>query len=179
MPTSAAFFVNGRSGNTRVQIFAVFPAARVSARRAASSWLEVTRACVVALRPNAPNATVVPRVSGCTRRAPRRRPVCHLRCFVFLGDNIWIQLCARRAGLPFLVLEDIAAIDPDFDADDAVREVCGLAGEVDVGTDGLERDAAALDLLLAGHLCAAEAAGNGDAHALHVAVRHHLLHGLL
>src|SRR3989344_501875 len=88
MPTSAAFFVNGRSGNTRVQIFAVFPAARVSARRAASSWLEVTRACVVALRPYEPNATVMPRVSGFTSRAPRRRPVCHLRNLDFFGDNI-------------------------------------------------------------------------------------------
>ena len=37
MPTSAAFCVNGRSGNIRVQIFADFPPARESARRAASS----------------------------------------------------------------------------------------------------------------------------------------------
>jgi hypothetical protein len=51
--------------------------------------------------------------------------------------------------------------------------------EVDVRAEGLERDATLLDLLLAAHLCAAEAARDHDAHALDLADGDDLLDRLL
>lgn len=97
MPTSAGFIVIGRSGKMRIQSLPPLPVARVRTLRAASIWLLVTREAVVAFMPWEPNATVVPRVSGRARRSGLFRPVCHLRCFTFLGNNIR-KYYARDAG---------------------------------------------------------------------------------
>src|SRR5665213_692851 len=173
MPTSAAFFVIGRSGKMRTHTLAVLPAARVSARRAASIWFEVMRACVIDFKPYAPKATVMPRVSGRMKRFGFFLPVCHLRCFAFFGANI--QLCA----LFFLLLEYVAAVDPHLYADDAVRKVGDLLCKIDVGAKCLKRNATTFDLFLARHFGATKTTGNADANSLHVAVGHDLLNCLL
>src|SRR5205823_14947791 len=60
MRTSAGFFDTGTSGNTRIQTRPARFMWRVSARRAASIWLAVTRSGSVAFRPNWPKANVAP-----------------------------------------------------------------------------------------------------------------------
>src|SRR3989344_7927974 len=72
----------------------------------------------------------------------------------------------RQTYRRLLVLVDIAAEYPHLDADDAIGQIGLLVGEVDVRTEGLEWNAALLELLLAAHLRAAEPARDGDAHAL-------------
>src|SRR3990167_748460 len=79
----------------------------------------------------------------------------------------------------FFLVEDIAAVYPDFHTDDAVRKVCLLAREVDICAKRLQRHAAALDFFGARHFRAAQAAGNANAHAQNVAIGHHLFHGLV
>src|SRR3989344_5748436 len=79
----------------------------------------------------------------------------------------------------FFLVEDIAAVYPDFHTDDAVRKVCLLAREVDICAKRLQRHAAALDFFGARHFRAAQASGNANAHAQNVAIGHHLFHGLL
>jgi hypothetical protein len=70
-------------------------------------------------------------------------------------------------------------VDPHLDADDAKRQVCALASKVDIRAEGLQRDAALLELSRARHRAAAEHAAEADAHAFNVAVGHHLLDRLL
>src|SRR6185437_11386170 len=146
------------------------------------------RDAVVALSAKEPNATVMPRVSGRARRSGLLRWVCHLRCFTFFGNSIGQSLCAGcgagsarfgRNRAILVLLELVALVDPDLDADGAVRKIRALVREVDVRAERLERDAALFDLLRAAHVRAAETSRNDDARAEHFADRHHLLDGLL
>src|SRR5262249_13466665 len=75
--------------------------------------------------------------------------------------------------------KDVALVYPHLDADGAERQEGALAGEVDVGAQGLQRHAALLKVLDARHRAAAQHAGEADAHALDVAVGAHLLYRLL
>src|SRR3989344_9545394 len=91
-----------------------------------------------------------------------------------------VELCVLAGWALFLFLfEDIAAVNPYFDTDDSVREVCFLACKVDVGTERLKRYAATFDFLGARHFCSSETTGDTDADSLHVAVGHDLLDCLL
>src|SRR3989344_2156004 len=89
MPTSAAFCVNGLSGNTRIQIFPALSSVRLIVLRADSSWFDLIRACDCAFNPKEPKASVIPRVSGETFLG-FLRPVCHFLNFTFLGNNIFL-----------------------------------------------------------------------------------------
>src|SRR6185369_5239154 len=174
MPTSAGFAVTGRSGKMRIQSLPVFAVARVRTLRADSIWLLVMRAGVSAFKPNDPNFTLMPRVSGRFKRFSLKRCVCHLRCFTFLGNNICQILAARwrcisHADCCLLVLIDIAAEDPYLDTDDAVGEVSLLVSKIDISAEGLKWNATLLELFLAAHLCPAETAGDGDTHTLDLA----------
>src|SRR3989344_7107775 len=85
--TSGGFWVNGLSGNTRIQSLPVLPKFRAITLRALSSWLLRTRAWVVALSPWLPKATVTPRVATFPFLGLRRM-VCHFLNFTFLGNSI-------------------------------------------------------------------------------------------
>ena len=105
-----------------------------------------------------------------------------LRCLTRLGINIgqtpvptWVGTPASRAARSG---RDVAAIDPDLDADPAVGRVGVDLAVADVGAQRAERDAAFLVPLAAAHLGAAEAAGDGDLDALGAGL-HRALDGLL
>jgi hypothetical protein len=67
----------------------LFPIVREVTLRADSIWFERIRPPSVALRPNDPKDTVIPRVSGVTFDMSVR-PLCHFLNFTFLGINIKI-----------------------------------------------------------------------------------------
>src|SRR6266550_2064314 len=90
MRTSAGFCETGLSGNTRIQMRPPRLMWRDIARRAASSCLAVSRPRVVALRPNSPNATLVPREA-----TPVLRPFCCLRYLVLAGCSMTIPWFLR------------------------------------------------------------------------------------
>src|SRR3989344_8252298 len=84
----------GRSGKTRIQSLPVLEVERVRTLRAASIWLLVMREGEIAARAKEPKAIEIPRVSGRERRSGLFRPVCHLRCFTFLGKSMAIVYAA-------------------------------------------------------------------------------------
>src|SRR3989338_2216445 len=75
--------------------------------------------------------------------------------------------------------KNVPAVNPDFDTDDAVREVCLFAGEIDIGTQSLQRHATAFYLFGAGHFRSPETACDSDTYSLYITIRHHLLDSLL
>src|SRR5690625_6808331 len=89
---------------------------RLIARRAASIWRAVKRPRLVALRPNSPKDTWVPRVAK-----PLLRPLCSLRYFLRAGCNIIYLLLGLRLG------------------DDVHDHGEGLMGVYHVGGDGFFR----------------------------------------
>ena len=83
-----------------------------------------------------------------------------------------------RLGRRLPLGDHVAAIDPDLDADAAVGGVGVNLAVADVGAQRVERDAAFLVPLAAGHLRAAEATRHLDADALGAGL-HGALDGLL
>src|SRR5262245_5639403 len=135
MRVSAGFLVIGLSGKMRIQSLPPRLTKRVMATRPASICLPVIQAASVAVSAYSPNAILVPRLA-----APARRPRCCLRYLTFLGilySAIFLSFhhCLAR-------IHDVAAIDPNLDADDAERGV-GLGKTiVNVGAQRVQRQPA-------------------------------------
>src|SRR5262249_32195723 len=132
MRVSAGFLVIGLSGKTRIQSLPPRLTKRVMATRPASICLPVIQAASVAFSAYSPNAMLVPRLA-----APARRPRCCLRYLTFLG------ILYSAISLPFhhclARIHDLAAIDPNLDADDAERGVCLGKTIVDVCAERVQR----------------------------------------
>src|SRR5665811_1262911 len=148
---SAGFLVAGLSGKIRIQILPPRFTERVMARRAASIWRLVIQAGSRVIRPNSPKETAAPPLA-----IPAIRP--------------------RNP-----LVGDVAPVDPDLHADGAVRGPREDVAIADIGAERAERDATLAVPLAAGHLRAAQAAGDGDLHALRARLHRALdclLHGL-
>ena len=141
MRISAGFLVTGLSGKMRIQILPPRLTERVMARRAASIWRLVIQAGSCVARPYSPKATVWPPLA-----TPDMRPRMTLRCLTRFGINIGSapqpglgrecgSLRPRRSG------DDVAAVDPDLDADAAVGRVGVDLAVADVRAQRAERDA--------------------------------------
>ena len=107
-----------------------------------------------------------------------------LRCLTRRGINIGQTPCPGWAGAPTSSGRrigsgrDVAAVDPDLDADAAVGGVGVDLAVADVRAERPQRDAPFLVPLAAAHLGAAEAARDGDLDALGAGL-HRALDGLL
>src|SRR5919107_1215204 len=132
------------------------------ARRAASICRLLIPAGSWGINPYSPQGDVKPPLAS-----PDMRPRWTLRCLTRRGISIRLR-SRRHLGLVRRVPlgDDVAAVDPDLDADAAVRRVRVDLAVADVGAQRAERDAAVLVPLAAAHLGAAEASRNGDLHAL-------------
>ena len=90
---SAGFFVNGLSGNIRIQSLPPRLMNRVIATRAASIWRSVIHAGSSAFSPYSPKASDPPR-----HALPVRRPRCYFLYLTFFGINMMIfalSFCLR------------------------------------------------------------------------------------
>src|SRR5580692_3376276 len=128
------------------------------ARRAASISRAVMRHRSVALSPNSPNATVLPRCAlpeilplNCLRNLVRFGCImCRYlgstrgrrRGFGSLGLSRRGGLGLSLGGLDFGLIEHFALEYPYLDADDAVRGLRLGGAVVDVGAEGVQRNAA-------------------------------------
>src|SRR6476646_5093571 len=105
-----------------------------------------------------------------------------LRCLTRLGINIGSDPRPDRSRDPGVARSalrgDVAAIDPDLDADPPVGGVGVDLAVADVGTQRPERDAAFFVPFTAAHLGATETPGDGDLDALGAGL-HRALDGLL
>src|SRR3990167_7251163 len=156
MRTSAGFREMGLSGKMRIQIRPPRLIWRVMARRAASIWRAVRRPRPVAFRPYSPKLTLLPRVA-----TPVFRPFCSLRYLRLAGCSTFYScLCScpsrlacgsgflgrrscRRGKTRMVVLADYFALEhPDLDADDPVAGLGFRESIVDIGAQGMQRDAA-------------------------------------
>src|SRR5664280_109304 len=183
MRVSAGFLVAGLSGKIRIQILPPRLTERVMARRAASIWRLVIQAGSRVIRPNSPKETAVPPLD-----MPAMRPRMTFRCLTRRG--ISMASCPlgrdgrdRRGGdrPGDALVRNIAPVDPDLHADGAVRGARQDVAVADVRAERAERDATFAVPFAAGHLGAAEAAGDGDLHALGARLHgslDRLLHGL-
>src|SRR5688572_13275271 len=91
---------------------------------------------------------------------PDMRPRITRRCLTRRGISMVRRSLRRgRLGRRLPLGDDVAAVDPDLDADAAVCRMGVDLAVADVRAQGVERDAAFLLPLAAGHLGAAEAPG--------------------
>src|SRR5690348_2167584 len=179
MRVSAGFFVTGLSGKTRIQILPPRLTERVIARRAASIWRLVIQAGSIVARPKSPNATSNPPLAR-----PDMRPRMTLRCLTRRGSSTSGPLPGREDGRGRRPADglDVAAVDPDLDADPAVCRVGVDLAVADVGPERAERDPTFAVPFAAAHLGAIEATRDHDLHALGAGLHRPLdglLHGLL
>src|SRR3979490_1783486 len=133
------------------------------ARRAASISRAVMRARLVAFRPDSPKDTLLPR---CAR--PGSRP--------WTRSGLFFARLLRELGL----VEYLALEYPHLDADDAVGGVRFRQTVIDVGAEGVQRNAALAVPLGAGDFRTVEASGNAHLHAQRAAAHgahHRALHG--
>src|SRR5262245_56447395 len=128
---------------------------RVMATLPASICFPVIQAASVAFSAYSPNAMLVPRLA-----APARRPRCCLRYLTFLGIlysaiSLSFHHCLAR-------VHDVAAVDPNFDADDAEGRV-GLGETViDVSAQRVQRQASVQSPLGAGDFGAVQTSRDAD-----------------
>src|SRR5687767_13841218 len=140
MRVSAGFLVAGLSGKMRVQILPPRLTERVMARRAASIWRLVIQAGSWVARPYSPKATEWPPLAN-----PDMRPRMTLRCLTRRGINMsgsrsWRRLGAGKLGSADRLGREIAPVDPDLDADPAIRRVGVDLAVADVRAQRAERD---------------------------------------
>src|SRR5262249_38742355 len=122
-------------GSMRIESLTRRLAGRVMVTRPASICLPVIQAASVAFSAYSPNAMLVPRLA-----APARRPRCCLRYLTFLGIlysaiSLSFHHCLTR-------IHDVAAIDPNLDADDAERRVGFGEAIVNISAQRVQRQAA-------------------------------------
>src|SRR5262245_52972157 len=102
-------------------------------------------------KPNSPKLTKLPRDA-----LPFTPPRWFFRNFTRLGIN----------GIAVLLVEIIAVVDPHLDADVALGGLGFGEAVIDLGAERGQRDGAVHAALRAGHLGAAQPAGELDAHTL-------------
>src|SRR5688572_27011863 len=171
MRTSAGFCDIGLSGKIRIQIRPPRLIARDMARRAASIWRAVRRPRVVALSPYSPKLTLLPRVAiprlrpFCSLRYLRLAGCSILRsclaraCALARRARLLRLVGRRRVGLRRRLLDrardlggdgrgrllallyDLALEYPDLDADCAGAGLRCRDAIVDIGAQGMQRDA--------------------------------------
>src|SRR4051812_26179649 len=108
MRVSAGFLVIGLSGKIRIHTLPPRFISRVIATREASICRLVTQPGSRLMRPNSPNATVLPRVA-----IPLVRPLKVLRNLIRFGASI--ASGSRAVGAAGDVLDHLALEDPDLD----------------------------------------------------------------
>src|SRR5688572_29134429 len=142
MRVSAGFFVAGLSGKMRIQILPPRLTERVMARRAASICRLVIHAGSWVARPYSPKATVWPPLAR-----PDMRPRITLRCLTRLGISLASGSRPLGRGGGKMVAgnrplgDDVAAVDPDLDADPPVGRVGVHLAVADIRAQGAQGDA--------------------------------------
>src|SRR5688572_24921765 len=153
----------------------------VAATRPASISRALSQPYSVAMSPKSPKLTLLPRVA-----TPFMVPRCVLRNLTRFGINMESRLLrsglsgredrrarAGRGARGRARVELLALVDPHLDADGSLRGDRGGDREVDHAAQGVQRDAAEVDVFAPRDFRAAEAALDLDLHALGAQVHDH------